>query len=42
MEKGGRLRADYQDVQTWLTTTAEADLFEKSTSITPIKSFDYI
>ena len=42
MEKGGKLRADYQDVPTLLTTTAEADLFEKSTSITPIKSFDYI
>lgn len=41
MEKGGKLRADYQDVPTLLTTNAEADLFEKSTSITPIKSFDY-
>ena len=41
MEKGGKLRADYQDFPTLLTTTAEADLFEKSTSITPIKSFDY-
>ena len=41
MAKGGKLRADYQDVPTLLTTTAEADLFEKSTSITPIKSFDY-
>ena len=41
MEKGGKLRADYQDIPTLLTTNAEADLFEKSTSITPIKSFDY-
>jgi ABC-type multidrug transport system ATPase subunit len=41
MEKGGKLRADYQDVPTLLTTNAQADLFEKSTSITPIKSFDY-
>jgi len=41
MAKGGNLRADYQDIPTLLTTTAETDLFEKSTSITPIKSFDY-
>ena len=41
MEKGGKLRADYRDVPALLATTAEADLFEKDTSITPIKSFDY-
>jgi ABC-type multidrug transport system ATPase subunit len=41
MEKGGKLKADYQDVPVLLATTGEADLFEKSTSISPIESFDY-
>ena len=41
MDRGGTFKADHRDFPSLLNTQPESRLFEQSTSISPIKPFDY-
>lgn len=41
MDKGGTLKADHHDFSSLLDKHSDVDLFDQTTAITPIESFDY-